>query len=43
MWKKTQIYVVKRNRTYLKAGFILKPEGTYASMAGGGQHLTRAV
>lgn len=35
--------MVKRNRIYLKAGFILKPEGTYASMAVGGQHLIRDV
>lgn len=32
-----------RNRAYLKAGFILKPEGTYASMAGRNQYLIHAV
>lgn len=39
MWKKTQIEVVKRNRTSLKTGSIIKPKGAYVSLAGGGQHL----
>lgn len=36
IWKKTQVKVVKRKRTFLRTGSIIKPEETYVSLAGGG-------